>query len=135
MAQINAYLNFDGNCREAMNFYKDVFNADLTLQSVEESPMAKDWPAAAQKQILHAELSNGKLKLFGSDMGGVQGFTKGHSVTLSLSCEDGKELENLFDKLAEGAKTKQPLHKFFGGTIGSLTDKFDMNWMFYHDGK
>ena len=44
MTQINAYLTFNGNCREAMNFYKEVLDGDLALQTIGESPMADKMP-------------------------------------------------------------------------------------------
>jgi PhnB protein len=34
MAQLNPYLNFDNNCREAMNFYKYCLGGELKLQTV-----------------------------------------------------------------------------------------------------
>ena len=45
MAQLNPYLNFDRNCREAMNFYKDCLGGELFLQTVGEMPeMAAQMP-------------------------------------------------------------------------------------------
>ena len=39
MAQINAYLKFDGNCREAMTFYKECFGGELIFNTVKGSPL------------------------------------------------------------------------------------------------
>lgn len=36
---INPYLNFPGNCKQAMNFYKDIFNGKLDLMPFEGSPL------------------------------------------------------------------------------------------------
>ena len=54
MTQINAYLTFSGNCREAMNFYKDSLGGELTLQTISESPLADKMPAQMKDCILHA---------------------------------------------------------------------------------
>jgi PhnB protein len=45
MTQINSYLTFNGNCREAMNFYKDCLGGELNLQTIAESPLADKMPA------------------------------------------------------------------------------------------
>lgn len=44
MTQINSYLTFNGNCREAMNFYKDCLGGELILQTIGESPLAYKMP-------------------------------------------------------------------------------------------
>ena len=41
MAQLIPYLNFYGRCTEAMNFYKEIFGGELSLQLAGDSP-AKD---------------------------------------------------------------------------------------------
>ena len=74
MAQINAYINFNGDCREAMNFYKDCLGGTLTLQTVAGSPIEAQCPPTMKDQILHASLNRNELVLMGSDMTGPGGF-------------------------------------------------------------
>ena len=38
MAQINPYINFNGTCREAMEFYKACLDASLNIQTIEGTP-------------------------------------------------------------------------------------------------
>lgn len=132
MTQINAYLSFDGNCREAMTFYRDCLGGELTLQTVAESPMADQWPPQAQESILHATLLNGSLMLMASDMGGPGKLVRGNTISLSLTCSDEDEIESCYANLSVGGQTTRPLHEFFGGIIGLLTDKFGMNWLLYY---
>jgi len=129
MTEINVYLTFNGNCKEAMHFYQKSLGGDLTLQTVEDSPLAKQWPASVQKNILHAVLKKDRLVLLGSDMGS-EGLTKGNTISLALACSSEEEIELFFKNLSEGGKITHPLHKFFDGTIGALTDKYGMNWLF-----
>ena len=129
MTQINVYLTFSGNCNEAMHFYQNCLGGELTLQTVEESPMAKQWPASVQKNVLHASLTKESLVLLGSDMGS-EGLVKGNTISLALACSSEQEIERFFSRLSEGGKVTHPLHKFFDGTIGALTDKYGMNWLF-----
>jgi len=128
MTQINVYLSFNGNCREVMTFYQKCLGGELSLQTVEDSPMAKQWPASVQKNILHAELTKGNLILLGSDMGS-EGLVRGNTISLALACSDEEEIELFFSNLSESGKITHPLHKFFDGTIGALTDKYGMNWL------
>lgn len=130
---INAYLNFNGNCREAMSFYQTCFGGELTLQTVEDSPMSGQWPAQAQQNVLHASLVSNDLVLLGSDVGGPDHLIDGNSVSLSITCSSQQEIETFFANLSEGAKSIMPLHNFFAGIMGHLTDKYGKNWMFYYN--
>lgn len=130
MTQINAYLTFNGNCREAMTFYKNCLGGELTLMSVEDSPMAEQWPKEVRKNILHASLVNSSLILLGSDMAPKEGTVNGNAISLALNCSSEKEINAFFNNLSVGGKVTHPLHTFFDGTIGALTDQFGMNWIF-----
>ena len=134
MTQINAYLNFDGNCREAMTFYKDCLGGELNLQTVEGSPMEAQCPAAMKHHVMHATLIKGPLLLMGSDMPGPDGFIKGTNVSLSLNCSTEEEINKFFTALSEGGKILDPLKdQFWGAMFGCLTDKFGIRWMLNYD--
>lgn len=127
--QINAYLIFEGNCREAMSFYHQCLGGKLELTSVKDSPIANQWPPDVQHHILHAILTNDQLSLLGSDMAGPQGTVKGNNICLALACSNRHEIETYFNLLSAGGKITHPLHDFFDGTIGGFTDKFGMTWV------
>src|ERR1700748_666652 len=129
--QLNAYLNFNGQCREAMTFYQQCLGGELTLQKIAESPMAAQMPSEAGANILHSSLTRkGVLLLRGSDMMGAN-IKTGNSVGLCLHCSSDAEINTFFDRLAAGGEIKMPLHQsFWGSTYGELTDKYGMNWMF-----
>ena len=131
MTQINVYLVFNGNCREAMKFYQHSLGGELVLQTVKDSPMAAQWPASAQENILHASLINNSMMLFASDMGSGSELVRGNTISLSLNCSDKTEMQVYFTNLSNGGRVTHPLHDFFAGTIGTLTDKYGMDWMFY----
>ena len=111
-----------------MGFYQKCLGGELLLQTVEDSPMSKQWPPAVQKDILHAELRRDALVILGSDMGS-ESLIHGNTISLALACDSEEEIETFFTKLAESGKVTHPLHKFFDGTIGALTDKYGMNWL------
>lgn len=135
MSQINAYLNFEGNCREVMTFYKECLDAELNMQTIEGSPVEYQCPAGIKDQILHASLIKDDLLLMGSDMQEPGGsFTKGNNIALSLNCSSAEEINNFFSKLSEGGRISHQLtEQFWGATFGVLTDKFGIRWMLNYD--
>lgn len=134
MTQINAYLNFDGNCREAMSFYKECLGGELALQTVEGSPIEAQCPAGIKHHILHASLMKDTLILMGSDMQGPEGFVKGNTIALSLNCSSEKEIDTFFSNLSKHGKITHPLtESFWGATFGVLTDKYGIRWMLNYD--
>src|SRR5688572_8621698 len=134
MTQINAYLNFNGNCHEAMTFYKECLGGELTVQTVEGSPIETQCPPAMKHQVLHASLLKDSLVLMASDMTGPDGFIKGNTISLSLNCSSEKEIETFFTKLSSGGQITHPLEKeFWGATFGVLTDKYGIRWMLNYD--
>lgn len=129
MAQLGPYLTFDGNCAEAMNFYKEVFGGELRMQKFGDAPM--DSPADSKDRIMHAHLGNGAFNLLDSDGMPGQAPIQGNNVTLNVGSETKEEQEKYFNKLAEGGKVTMPLQDtFWGANFGMLTDKFGMHWMF-----
>ena len=130
MTQINAYLNFNGQCREAMTFYQQCLGGELVMQKISESPMAARMPSEMGAKILHSSLTNENIVLMASDMMG-NNIVKGNSIGLCMSCGSSEEINSFFNNLSAGGKIIEPLHQsFWGATFGVLTDKFGINWMF-----
>ncbi|HEY4209123.1 MAG TPA: VOC family protein [Puia sp.] len=130
MTRINAYLNFNGRCREAMKFYQECLGGELTLQRVAESPMAAQLSASAGANILHSVLVRDGLVLMGSDTMGSE-LKQGNDIRLCLQCSTNEELQTIFDRLAIGGEIRMPLHQsVWGVTYGELIDKYGIQWMF-----
>lgn len=134
MAQINSYLTFNGNCRKAMNFYKECLGGELIFQTIGESPLSDKMPVQMQNSILHATLTKGSLTLMGTDMVSEKGLVKGNSVSLLLDCESEKEIKTIYKKLATKGQAMHPLElTFWGALFGDLTDKYGNNWLLNFD--
>ncbi|MBC6991032.1 VOC family protein [Hymenobacter sp. BT491] len=132
--QLIPYLTFNGNCREAMTFYRDCLGGDLQIQSFADTPAVADqMPAEAQQGVMHAILKSGDLVLMASDSGMGQ-VTNGNSVSLSLDCPSAEEIATLFAKLSEGGTVTMALaDTFWGATFGMFTDRYGMSWMLNYD--
>lgn len=126
MATLNPYVHFPGNCREAMNFYKEIFGGELSLMPIGESPVAAQMPDIKDK-ILHSYLKTKNFVLMASDMGPKD--AKDQMTEACLVCESKEEIESLYAKLSEGGTITRGLTEEFFGTFAQFTDKFGLNWM------
>jgi uncharacterized glyoxalase superfamily protein PhnB/uncharacterized protein YndB with AHSA1/START domain len=136
MAQIIPYLKFNGNCEEAMTFYKESLDAELELQKVENSPVASQMPPEAGKRILHSMLTKGSMVLMASDMIFQGNLEPGNVISLTLNCDSSEEINKYFEKLSGGGEILYPLkEEFWGATHGQVKDKFGFVWMLNQDKK
>ena len=130
MTQINSYLTFSGNCREAMLFYKECLGGEVNFQTIGESPLADKMPKQMKDCILHSTLTKEALVLQGSDMVPQTGLVKGNTVSLSLDCSSEEEIKNFYAKLSADGKADHPIEDtFWGAMFGDLTDKFGNHWL------
>ncbi len=128
-AQINAYIGFNGKCKEAMTFYQQCLGGSLSLTSVGESPMA-DQISMPKDKIMHAVLlREGVVMLMASDMSGQQ-IVHGNNINLMLNCSSEEEINSFYSKLSEGGQVTHPVkEESWGALFGHFTDKFGINWM------
>mgnify|MGYP001231041772 CR=1 FL=1 len=122
------YLAFDGDCRQAMEFYRECLGGTLVMQTFGEAPV--NAPEDQKDRIMHAMLDHDLFTIMASDtMPGME-FTKGTNVTLSLVGTDSAWLRACFEKLSAGGKVTMPLEKqFWCDVFGTLTDTFGIHWM------
>lgn len=125
MSQLNPYLNFSGDTREAMEFYQEVFGGDLNVVTF------ADFNNTAQDGVMHATLvTPGGLVLMASDLPPGMELKRGNDVHLSLSGPDADELRGWWDGLSQGAQVAMPLaEQAWGDEFGMLIDRFGVSWM------
>jgi PhnB protein len=140
MAQVNPYLNFQGNCEEAFNFYKSVFGGEFPYVG-----RYKDMPASEGdhakgvdgNKIMHMALPISKDNvIMGSDVGGewARDMVVGNNIQLSVNTATEEEAKKIFNGLSAGGRVNMPMEKtFWGALFGLLTDKFGINWMVNYD--
>lgn len=127
-SRMNPYVNFDGNAREAMEFYQQVFGGDLHVNTFGEYG---DPAAPGADKLMHAQLEteNG-LTLMASDLPPGMSATAGNNITISLSGEDDAELRGYWEQLSDGGAVAVPLEKqMWGDEFGMCTDRFGIPWM------
>lgn len=137
MTTVNVYLNFNGNCEEAFNFYKSVFGGEFPyLGKYKDMPVQEGMPACSTEmgeKIMHVSLPISKeTSLMGSDTGGewAPAFQKGNNFSISITTDSKEEADRLFNGLSAGGQVTMPLaNTFWGDYFGMFTDKFGINWM------
>lgn len=126
---VNPYLNFNGNCREAFDFYARVLNTDIIMMlPFGATPMADQMPPEMRDLIAHAQLRMGDGVLMASDAPGNYERPQGISVTLNIPATD--EAERVFNALSEQGTVQMPLTEtFWAQRFGTLVDRFGIPWM------
>ena len=140
MAQINAYLTFNGNCGEAFTFYKEVFGTEFqSFSRFGDMPAeeGRQIPETDQDKIMHVALPiSQETILMGSDTGEgySAGFVAGNNISLSVNTDSKEEADRIFNGLSAGGNVTMPLAEtFWGAYLGMWTDKFGINWMVNYD--
>lgn len=128
------YLNFDGNCREAMEFYKQCFGGDLELMTFGGSKDQFPMPPGSEDRILHGALHSGTFILMASDSMPGMPFVVGTNVSVLVTCDSDDEVQTFYDALSKGGQSVMPpADAFWGAHFGMCTDKFGINWMLSHE--
>jgi len=127
-SKLNPYIAFDGNAREAMDFYKSVFGGELTMNTFAEFG-APDTPFA--DKIMHANLdADNGFTLMASDGAPGAEHDPGTNVAVSLSGDDSAELHGYWDKLSSGGTVEVALEKqMWGDEFGQCVDQFGIKWL------
>ncbi|AJT62366.1 VOC family protein [Streptomyces chattanoogensis] len=126
--RLNPYLSFDGNARQAMEFYEEVFGGTLALNTFGEFGQ-KDTPLA--DKIMHGQLETPSgFTLMAADTPPGMELAKGANFSVSLSGDDDTELRGYWEKLSTGGSVSVPLEKqMWGDVFGMCTDRFGIPWM------
>ncbi|RKP56971.1 VOC family protein [Cohnella endophytica] len=134
---VNAYLNFNGNCREVVLFYAKVFGIDnpyvLAFGDMPPNPEFP-LPEGTEKLIMHARLNIGGSDVMFSDVFPGMPFTPGNNISLSFSSKNEDEVRAAFHQLKEGGTIGMELQEtFWSKCYGSVTDKYGIGWQFNFD--
>lgn len=128
-ANLNPYLSFKDNTREAMEFYRSVFGGKLTMSTFKEMHASQD--PSEDDLIMHSALEgeNG-ITFMASDTPQRMEYKPGTNFSMSLSGDDEAALSGYFERLSDGGTVTMPLSKaVWGDTFGMLTDRFGVSWL------
>jgi PhnB protein len=131
MKEVTTYLNFDGNCRQAMTYYGEVLGLDIQIMDYSQG----DCPVTAggENRVMHARLTTkaGVPVLMASDTPPGFPFKPGDNFSICVNGDTKEEIEKFFAGLSKGGKVITPLQDmFWGAHWGLLLDQFGIQWMF-----
>ena len=141
MATVNVYLTFNGNCREAFDFYKSVFGGEYPyIGTFGEMPPqdGTEISEAEKNKIMHVSMPISKETiLMGSDTTQEWGsdFVAGNNFSISVNAESREEADRIYERLcSKGGHMKMAMtDTFWGAYFGMMTDQFGINWMVNYD--
>lgn len=132
MKELQIYLNFDGNCRQAMEYYAKCLDAKLDVMPYSQGPM--EVPPEAKDRVLHSRLTKGTQIIMASDCPPGTPLQQGNNFAISINCDSRQEVDQFFASLGDKGKVIMPTaDMFWGAYFGMVTDQFGVNWMFSHE--
>jgi PhnB protein len=130
---IQAYVNYNGRCDEAIAFYKQALGAEVEMvmrfrESPDPCPEGM-LPANWDDKVMHSSMRIGDSVLMASD-GMSSTPPKYDGITLSLQARTTDEADRLFNALADGGQVVMPIGPtFWSPKFGMVKDRFGVPWM------
>lgn len=133
MPAINPYLNFDGNTREAMEYYHSIFGGEAPhFMTFGDSDPEGKVSADEKDRIMHTSIKIGENTLMASDTSPSYGnkLQMGNNVYISVNADSREDADKYFNQLSQGGEIEMPMEDmFWGDYFGSTKDKFGVMWM------
>lgn len=132
--KLTTYLNYGGNCADALHFYEEHLGGKIvTMSTFDQMPEHQNVPPGQEKSIIHARIIIGDTLLMASDAPPDK-FQPMRSVYLALSVDSNEEAERLYTLLKEGGEIFMPMGEtFFAFRFAMLRDKFGTSWMIINE--
>jgi PhnB protein len=130
MMRVDAHLSFNGQCREAFEYYERHIGGKVTMMMTwGDSPMAAQAPSDQRDKVMHASLSLGESTLIGADAPpGHYKQPQGFAATLNI--DQPAQADRIFGALAEQGVVQMPIQEtFWALRFGMLIDRFGTPWM------
>jgi PhnB protein len=135
--KLELFINFDGNCREAVEFYAKVFKSEVNnLMTYGQTPPDPNYPISESDKykICYAGVPIGDIVVMFCDVPTGSPFVMGNNITPTVSMDDKDEVKRIFDELKDGGEVFMELQQtFFSELFGMVKDKFGVIWqiLFY----
>lgn len=133
MPRLTPFLLFDGNCAEAMRFYRSCFGGDLTLTLLGDTPMKHGFPEEQHGKVTYAHLRSALVEFSATDwLHPVQVPRPGNMAAMYLLSDEPAELRDLFARLSDVASKEffVELMEMPFGLYGHFTDRYGVSWFF-----
>lgn len=127
-------LIFDGNCREALDYYSSIFEKEPQTMTFGQAPPNSGFPdmKGMEDKILHAEIRiTEHFTLMMSDTMPHFPYKPGNNYTIAIFSEDLHEIQRMYEKFKDHSEIIMELQKtFWSPAYAQLIDRFGVYWMF-----
>lgn len=126
---IEVYLITNGNGQEAVAFYREALDAEVTSLTLFKDQVP-NCPKEHEELVLNAQLKVGNQRLMISDENPEFDYKQGHQMTACIIVDNVAEAQAIYDKLSRDARQiSMPLQEtFWSPAYANLEDKFGMMW-------
>jgi PhnB protein len=140
MAQINPYINFNGNAEEAFLFYKSVFGGEFRQVTRFKEMESAEFPIPESEanKIMHITLPIGQNVLMGNDVPEFMGKVNENEnrSKIAVSTESKEEADKIFNGLSAGGTIEFHISDSpWGSYFGMFRDKYGIEWTVDYDTK
>ena len=130
------FINFNGNCREAVEFYAKVFKSEVhNLMTYGDAPPDPSYTLAEadRDRIMYAGIPMGGMTVMFMDYPSGSEMITGNNINPTISVDDKDEVTRMFNELKEGGEVHIELQStFFSEWYGMVEDKFGVIWQILH---
>lgn len=131
------FINFDGTCREAVDFYANVFDSEVQgLMTFDDMPPDPDYTVADadRDKIMYCSVSIGGTDVMFSDVPDDMPYTQGNNISPVVGMSGEAAVRRVFDRLKESGNVEMELEKTFWSELyGMVTDQFGITWQLMVD--
>lgn len=135
--KLEMFINFDGNCRQAVEFYAKAFQSEVeNLMTYSDVPSDPNYTLAEadRNRIMYAGVPIGDMIVMFMDMPSGSPLIVGNNINPTINVNTKDEVTRIFNVLKEdGEVYMEPQKTFFNEWYGMVKDKFDVIWhiLFY----
>ena len=130
--KLELFISFDGNCREAVEFYAKVFKSKVeNLMAYADSPPDPNFTISEsdKDRIMYAGIPIGDMTVMFMDMPTGSPLIAGNNIQPTISVDNKDEVTRLYNELKDGGEVYMELQKtFFSEWYGMVKDKYGVIW-------
>jgi len=135
MIQLKNFIDFNGNAKEAIEFYVKAFNIETPhITLFKDIPDSMTVNVESENRVAHANLKLAGTQILISDTQVEKPVIVGENITLFIQCDDLEEQKSIYEKLKANAKVIIPLSEtFWSKSYAYFIDQFGIGWQLNYD--
>lgn len=127
MKNVSTCIWLDNEAEELFAFYQSVFKNIKKLRSTNYSAASATMSGRPVGSLMTLEFDIEGCEFLALNGGPI--FSPNPSISFYISCSSANEVDETFNKLAEGGEVLMPLQKYpFSERFGWVNDKFGVSW-------